>query len=351
MRSRSRFRSREGCDEPACGGATGAPVHHPPRTGDHPFTAAAGLGGEGVFMGRDASGGAFCFDPWVLYQQGLLDDPNAIVLGTLGQGKSALVKTLLWRMLLFGRRAFVLDVKREYGPLCDAVRITPISLVPGGGVHLNPLSSRPKRCKQECALEPLLRRLGSLRLERADDRVHANSKAGDTAIAGRVARALPQTARVPMTWSGVSAFVARRLVPSVGRRSRSMAPEGQREKPVGTRGGLPSWPNSEAGSCRMPPRFPLRALPGRALVRAMLFASDSSLRVGSAGGVGGSRAARADWSGVASHCRIETGKRAGSPWPLPDHSACGSARGGSLSIPGDGGRGSVDPFRPVALCQ
>ena len=41
-----------------------------------------------------------------------------IVLGKLGQGKSALVKTLLWRMLLFGRRAFVLDVKREYGPLC-----------------------------------------------------------------------------------------------------------------------------------------------------------------------------------------------------------------------------------------
>ncbi len=110
----------------------------------YPFTAAAGLGGEGVFIGRDASGGAFCFDPWVLYQQGALDDPNAIVLGTLGQGKSALVKTLLWRMLLFGRRAFVLDVKREYGPLCDAVGVTPISLVPGGGVRLNPLSSRPE---------------------------------------------------------------------------------------------------------------------------------------------------------------------------------------------------------------
>ncbi len=110
----------------------------------YPFTAAAGLGGEGVFMGRDASGGAFCFDTWLLYQQGLLDDPNAIVLGTLGQGKSALVKTLLWRMLLFGRRAFVLDVKREYGPLCDAAGVTPISLVPGGGVRLNPLSSRPE---------------------------------------------------------------------------------------------------------------------------------------------------------------------------------------------------------------
>jgi type IV secretory pathway VirB4 component len=109
---------------------------------------AGGLGGRGVFMGRDSSGGAFCYDPWVLYGDGVLDDPNAIVLGKLGQGKSALVKTLLWRMLLFGRRAFVLDVKREYGPLCDAVGVKPIALAPGRGVRLNPLASRPEEHAQ-----------------------------------------------------------------------------------------------------------------------------------------------------------------------------------------------------------
>jgi type IV secretory pathway VirB4 component len=114
----------------------------------YPFTTSGGLGGEGVFIGRDASGGAFCFDPWVLYGRGALDDPNAIVLGKLGQGKSALVKTLLWRMLLFGRRAFVLDVKREYGPLCDAAGVNPISLIPGGGVRLNPLASRAEEHAQ-----------------------------------------------------------------------------------------------------------------------------------------------------------------------------------------------------------
>jgi len=114
----------------------------------YPFMAAGGLGGRGVFIGRDAGGGAFCYDPWVLYGEGGLDDPNAIVLGKLGQGKSALVKTLLWRMLLFGRRAFVLDVKREYGPLCRAVGVQPISLVPGGGVRLNPLASRPEEHAQ-----------------------------------------------------------------------------------------------------------------------------------------------------------------------------------------------------------
>jgi type IV secretory pathway VirB4 component len=114
----------------------------------YPFMTDGGLGGRGVFIGRDSSGGAFCYDPWVLYGDGLLDDPNAIVLGKLGQGKSALVKTLLWRMLLFGRRAFVLDIKREYGPLCDAVGVTPISLVPGHGVRLNPLASRPEEHAQ-----------------------------------------------------------------------------------------------------------------------------------------------------------------------------------------------------------
>jgi len=114
----------------------------------YPFIAAGGLGGRGVFVGRDSGGEAFCYDPWVLYGEGMLDDPNAIVLGKLGQGKSALVKTLLWRMLLFGRRAFVLDVKREYGPLCEAAGVRPISLVPGGGVRLNPLASRPEEHAQ-----------------------------------------------------------------------------------------------------------------------------------------------------------------------------------------------------------
>ncbi len=114
----------------------------------YPFMAAGGLGGRGVFIGRDAAGGAFCYDPWVLYGEGALDDPNVIVLGKLGQGKSSLVKTLLWRMLLFGRRAFVLDVKREYGPLCRAVGVEPISLVPGAGVRLNPLASRPEEHAQ-----------------------------------------------------------------------------------------------------------------------------------------------------------------------------------------------------------
>ena len=135
----------------------------------YPFTAGGGLGGRGAFIGRDSSGGAFCFDPWVLYDEGVLDDPNAIVIGKLGQGKSALVKTLLWRLLLFGRRAFVLDVKREYGPLCASVGVEPVSLSPGGGVRLNPLSARP----EEHAQIELLRAIATTAIGHPLDQVEA----------------------------------------------------------------------------------------------------------------------------------------------------------------------------------
>ena len=135
----------------------------------YPFTTGGGLGGRGAFIGRDTSGGAFCFDPWVLYDEGVLDDPNAIVIGKLGQGKSSLVKTLLWRMLLFGRRAFVLDVKSEYGPLCASVGVRPVALAPGGGVRLNPLSARP----EEHAQIELLRAIATTSIGQPLDQIEA----------------------------------------------------------------------------------------------------------------------------------------------------------------------------------
>jgi len=114
----------------------------------YPLIASGGLGGRGVFIGRDSSGGAFVYDPWLLYQRDEIKDANMIIFGRLGQGKSALIKTLIWRSLLFGRRAFVLDIKREYGPLCEQVGVTPITLEPGRGVRLNPLASRPEEHAQ-----------------------------------------------------------------------------------------------------------------------------------------------------------------------------------------------------------
>ena len=114
----------------------------------YPFQAETGLGWRGCLIGSDSSGGAFCFDPWELYRSELVANPNVAVFGELGYGKSALMKSLLWRMLLFGRRAFVLDVKGEYAPLCQAVGVQPVRLAPGNGVRLNPLTARRERAAQ-----------------------------------------------------------------------------------------------------------------------------------------------------------------------------------------------------------
>ncbi len=108
----------------------------------YPFLAEGGLGVPGTYIGRDACGGAFLFDPWEAYEAGVLSGPNMLVVGQLGRGKSALLKTYIARQHVFGRQAWVLDPKGEYGPLAEALGGTVIALVPGGSVRLNPIDSR-----------------------------------------------------------------------------------------------------------------------------------------------------------------------------------------------------------------
>jgi hypothetical protein len=108
----------------------------------YPFQVAscqARQAGGGMVIGPSATGGTFTFDPWVRYAAGQLTNPNLLVLGDVGSGKSALVKTLVWRGLEFGRGAHIIDPKGEYGPLAHAAGTTPIDLHPGGPVVLNPL--------------------------------------------------------------------------------------------------------------------------------------------------------------------------------------------------------------------
>jgi type IV secretory pathway VirB4 component len=107
-----------------------------------PFLAEGGLGAPGVYVGRDACGGAWVFDPWRAYEAGILSGPNMLVVGQLGRGKSAFLKTYIARQYVFGRQAWVLDPKGEFAPLADFLGGTVIALVPGGEVRLNPLSSR-----------------------------------------------------------------------------------------------------------------------------------------------------------------------------------------------------------------
>lgn len=108
----------------------------------YPFACEPGLGTGGVLVGRDLIGGAFYYDPFVLYQKGLLTNPNMIVIGQIGRGKSAFVKSYLWRQAAFGRKAWVVDPKGEYGPLAEAWGVKPITLRPGGTIRLNPLDAQ-----------------------------------------------------------------------------------------------------------------------------------------------------------------------------------------------------------------
>jgi hypothetical protein len=110
----------------------------------YPFIAEAGLGERGVVIGDDLLGGSFVFDPFELYAAGVVSNPNLVVFGQIGRGKSAFVKTFLWRQAVFGRRAWVVDPKGEYSDLAGAWGVRPVSLRPGGAVRLNPLDPGPE---------------------------------------------------------------------------------------------------------------------------------------------------------------------------------------------------------------
>jgi hypothetical protein len=110
----------------------------------YPFIGEAGLGQRGVVIGDDLLGGSFVFDPFELYAQGVVSNPNMVVFGQIGRGKSAFVKTFLWRQAVFGRRSWVVDPKGEYGDLAAAWGVRPVALRPGGAVRLNPLDPGPE---------------------------------------------------------------------------------------------------------------------------------------------------------------------------------------------------------------
>ena len=101
-----------------------------------------------------------------------------------------------------GRRAFVLDVKREYGPLCAAVGVRPISLVPGGS------EAQPAR------LSP--RRARAARATASGDRDRARGSAAAQLEAGALREAL----RTVRTRSGTN-----RLCPRSQRSSSPRSPK------------------------------------------------------------------------------------------------------------------------------
>ncbi|MGH3731875.1 MAG: helicase HerA domain-containing protein [Acidimicrobiales bacterium] len=88
--------------------------------------AGTGLGGDPV--GQCQYGRSFSFDVFDAYGAGMVTNPNVIVAGSIGAGKSTVVKMQLERALRRGRRAVVVDPKGEYAQLAARHGTTPITL-------------------------------------------------------------------------------------------------------------------------------------------------------------------------------------------------------------------------------
>lgn len=107
----------------------------------YPFAASLPLPVRRVLVGRDLAGGPFSHDPFELYATGVLTNPNITILGQIGRGKSALVKSYLFRQAAFGRRLAILDPKGEYSSFARALGAEPIKLSPSGRTRINPLEA------------------------------------------------------------------------------------------------------------------------------------------------------------------------------------------------------------------
>jgi hypothetical protein len=114
--------------------------------GAYPFLAEEGLGSAGMVIGQDAwSGTGFCYDPWVLYERGMLTNPNMFLAGQIGRGKSTLAKSLATRCIAFGRRVYVPgDPKGEWSVVARALGGQVIELGVGQRARLNPLDEGPR---------------------------------------------------------------------------------------------------------------------------------------------------------------------------------------------------------------
>ena len=120
----------------------------------YPFQAERGLGARGVYLGTNllTGGGGFAFDAFEAYRAGLVTNPNVLVAGEPGTGKSTFVKTYLARTRSVyapptppsrrpGRWLAVADPKGEYRTLAERLALPIVRLYPGGTTRLNPLDA------------------------------------------------------------------------------------------------------------------------------------------------------------------------------------------------------------------
>ena len=191
--------------------------------GAYPYLAEAGLGTDGVLIGSDSwSGAAFVYDPWILYEHGVLTNPNQLLAGVIGKGKSMLAKSLATRSIAFGRKVYVAgDPKGEWSVVSRAVGGQAIELGGALTTRLNPLDEGPRVAgtdDETWRVETAQRRralLGSL-TESALGRPLASTEHTALDAALEVAVAGSDTPVLPTVVDALFAPTERRLGSSVG---------------------------------------------------------------------------------------------------------------------------------------
>lgn len=129
----------------------------------YPFLAEAGCGTPGVYLGTDVltGGAAFSFDPFETYGAHIVTNPNMLIAGEPGTGKSAAAKCLIYRSCgVKGRWVAIADPKGEYRALGQALGLDVVKLHPGGSVRINPLDAGP--AEGEVDRDETARRRGEL---------------------------------------------------------------------------------------------------------------------------------------------------------------------------------------------
>ena len=122
----------------------------------YPWSVHSALGaGNGVYLGVDKLSGdaSFIYDTFEYLRmfgasEIALTNPNIMILGLPGFGKSTLIKSFLYRQnAVYGTDRFlaIVDVKSEYGALAEALGLDIIRLEPGGATRVNPLEVAPGR--------------------------------------------------------------------------------------------------------------------------------------------------------------------------------------------------------------
>lgn len=113
--------------------------------GLYPWLYGSPLPPVGAIIGMDClTKGTWSCHPLAWLAGGLISNPNVMITGSPGEGKSALIKTLSARLMAYGIRTCVAgDIKNEYAALARAVGTEPIELGPGLPGRLNPLDAGP----------------------------------------------------------------------------------------------------------------------------------------------------------------------------------------------------------------